>query len=103
MSRIFSRLVRGYALDAIDVEMSANRKATPDQLTTFLKDVLLASSFTAPAVGLGKDVRITGTKACGGALWAEDRYVHLCAFSTDASNDTDRPRTGIARPSRRRG
>lgn len=103
MSHIFSRLVRGYALDAIDIERSANRKVTPDQLTSFLQAVLQAPAFTAPAVGLGKDVRIAGRRACGGALWAEDRYVHLCAFSTDASNDSDRPRPGIARPSQRRG
>ena len=63
---------------------------------------LAAAAFAVPAVGLGKDVRIAGAKACGGALWAEDRYVHLYAFSSRAEG-SDRAGSGIARPSRRRG
>jgi hypothetical protein len=68
VNRIFSRLVRGYAVYAIDITPSTNRKVTPDQLTNFLKAVLQAPAFTAPAVGLGKDVRIAARKPVAGRL-----------------------------------
>jgi hypothetical protein len=102
MSRVFSRLLRGYALDAIDVAQAPGHVPVAEQMHRFLQSVAEAPTFAAAAVGMGKDVRISGSRACGGALWADDRYVHLCAFSSDPSDGTDHPRSGIARPSRRR-
>ena len=100
--RVFPRLLRGYALDAIDTEPSTVRPVSSDRLGSFVRAVVKAPAFAVPAVGLGKDVRIAGAKACGGALWAEDRYVHLYAFSSQAEG-SGQAGSGIARPSRRRG
>ena len=43
------------------------------------------------ALGLGKDLRLSGGRLNGGALVHDDRLVHLCVFR-DASRDDDRGR-----------
>jgi hypothetical protein len=99
MARTFSKLVRGYALDAIDVEGADAGQFELSNAKSFLERVGMTPGFTQPAVGLGKDVRIAGNDVTGAALWAEERYVHVCAFS--AAGDGG-PETRILRPSLRR-
>ena len=36
-----------------------------------------------PAVGIGEDVRLTGQGISGAVRCAEERYVHLCAFTVE--------------------
>jgi len=103
MGLVFARLLRGYALDALDSNAAAGPKFRTTDWTHFIEGVAAAPVFAALAVGLGKDVRIVGPAACGGALWAEDRYIHLSAFSSAADQAEGGPYIGIARPSRRRG
>jgi hypothetical protein len=96
MRHYFNKLVRSYALDALD--SSGTESANTNTVTEFLTRVASAQSFTERALGLGKDVRLTSRGIAGAALWAENRYVHLCAFSTDASSDFS---SRVTRPSRR--
>jgi len=93
MGHFFSKLVRSYALDS-GTATSQNMSTISDQLAR----VASAQSFTEPAIGLGKDVRLTSEGIAGAALWAENRYVHLCAFSTDAACSFN---SRLTRPSRR--
>ena len=59
-------------------------------------------SATQPAFGLGKDLRLTGDGVSGAALWVEQRYIHVCAFTTSESHRPVGPQTRISRPARRR-
>lgn len=76
------KLVRGYALDALD------------------------EGQRFPAVGLGEDLRLASATLAGGALALDGRLVHLCAFAVPgAAVDTGAGATDtgtrLARASRR--
>ncbi len=100
MRKVLPKLIRSYALDALE---------TPDappigvsEATEFLERLSTAQSLLRPAVGLGEDLRVTGEHLSGAALWAEDRYVHLCAFATNGATEPGGFHTRITRPGRRR-
>ena len=100
MRRVLPKLVRSYALDALDSPPAAEG-ASVSQLVEFLAQVTSAPSFSQPAVGLGKDVRLGGPAITGAALYAEDRYIHVCAFRADAIGVEGGFQTRMSRPSRR--
>jgi hypothetical protein len=100
MRTMLPKLVRSYALDAIEAPQAP--AAATSGAAEFLARVGKSEPLTRPAVGMGEDVRLTGEGISGAALWGEQRYIHLCAFTT---NGTGRPsgfRTSISRPARRR-
>ena len=102
MKRFFGKLVRSYALDALDAATEKAAEATVDSLTNFLTSIGDASSFSEPALGLGKDVRFNAPQICGAALWAQERYVHICTFAKPVSQEGASFWTRLTRPSRRR-
>ena len=103
MGKFFQKLLRSYALDALDAEADGKDQAGMEELSAFLSGIGTAASFSDKAVGLGKDVRITGSAISGAALWAQERYLHICAFAKE-SGSGERPGfwTRLTRPSRRR-
>jgi len=108
MARLLGKLVRSYALDAIDDGLAAPSPAGEMQdVTAFLRDVAGARFNAFPAIGEGDDLRLDSPQLCGGALRADGRIVHLCAFgSTDeAGEDGPAHRSGglASMRQRRRG
>jgi hypothetical protein len=102
LHRFFPKLVRSYALDALETMTGAAPKvANNASIEGVLEEIATAPIFAEPAVGLGKDVRINGKSMSGGALWAADRYIHICAFSISEPADNGTVRTRISRPTRR--
>jgi hypothetical protein len=103
MRRFFQKLIRSYALDALDSPPEPGETLSPEFVTGFLNQMATAQSFSNNALGLGKDVRFNGPKISGAALWAQDRYIHICAFA-GAGEKPERSSfwTRISRPSRRR-
>jgi hypothetical protein len=80
MRHFFGRLLKSYALDAME---SPTREAgNSNRVLELFAGIASAQSFTEPAVGLGKDVRLNSPGIAGAALWAENRYIHICAFNT---------------------
>ena len=94
-ARILPRLLRGYALDALEQQICqtelrgeepacSSKPGTASCLEATLRSwaasIGQAEAFSRPAIGMGTDVRIESTAVAGAALWAEDRYLHLCAF-----------------------
>jgi hypothetical protein len=100
--RVFPRLLRGMRSTRSIQSLRRSVRSPRTGLGSFVRAVVRAPAFAVPAVGLGRDVRIAGAKACGGALWAEELDVHLYAFSSQAEG-SGQAGSGIARPSRRRG
>ena len=93
---LLPKLVRSYALDAMEIAGSAHALPTEDDARTFLADVAASEQSEHNAAGMGKDLRLTGQNLAGGALVVEERVVHLCAFREESdgmmSKDTsDRP------------
>lgn len=96
---MFPKLLRSYALDALEAPDSA--AASNSQITDFLARVGKGECLMRPAVGIGEDVRVTGEGISGAALWAE-RYVHVCAFTVNGNGGSRQFRTRVSQPTRRR-
>lgn len=77
--KLMPKLLRSYALDAID-EQGAGANSGPPDVARFLSALAAADGSQHPAVGAGDDIRISGPELAGGALSAHNRIVHLCAF-----------------------
>jgi hypothetical protein len=97
MSKLFAKLIRSYALDALDAPMS---EVVPSNARGFLEALSMAPCFVEPAVGMGKDIRMQGAGVSGAGLWVDSRYLHLYGFARRMT--TDGVQTNVSRPSRRR-
>jgi len=102
MRRFFPKLVRSYALDALDAPSETIRAASREALRRFVAQIGEARHFSREALGLGKDVRFNGGEISGAALWAQERYVHICAFAGDGETSQASFWSRISRPSHRR-
>lgn len=103
MRRFFQKLVRSYALDALDTGPTASELTSVEAVGAFITQIGAAQSFAEQALGLGKDVRFNGSDISGAALWAQERYVHLCTFAkTSQSVGPSSFWTRMSRPSHRR-
>lgn len=104
LSKLLSKLVRSYGLDALDVS-DANVPVPPSQeaVQTFLQGIARAEAQTFTALGEGEDVRLTGDHLAGGALIVEGRILHLSAFRlAEAETDTAAAFAPMSRASARR-
>ena len=88
LRRLLPKLVRSVALDAIDADLSRPTadKSLPkaDFLLKvaehFLQRTSAAALHTAPALGMGRDLRLSSPEISGAALDVDDAVVHLSAF-----------------------
>jgi predicted small secreted protein len=85
LRKLFPALLRSYALDALNCGRETCEPASPETMSDLLAKTAAAPTFCDTAVGLGKDVRLFGPAIRGAALWAEERYIHVCSF---VHNDT---------------
>jgi len=85
--RLLPKLVRSYALDALEIEELGEADAPKavrfgiDQLGAFLKAAAEADATARPAVGMGEDLRFDGREIEGGALVLDGRALHISAFA----------------------
>lgn len=93
--KLLPKLVRSYALDAIDAPATASgvrarRTRAPERhdaalrtaANAFLADVIRLEPQRVKAIGLGEDVRVNGKGVTAAALVHDERVVHLAAFAT---------------------
>lgn len=80
LARVFPKLVRSWALDAIESPPGEVPAAPPEAARAFLDEIAEAEMTSFPAVGQGTDVRVASARATGGALVDAGRVVHLSAF-----------------------
>lgn len=79
---LLPKIVRSWALEAIDAPPRAHRLPTAEDARAFLDRIAAAERTEHVSVGLGHDVRFDGHDVTGGALVVEGTVVHLCAFRT---------------------
>jgi hypothetical protein len=96
---LWPRLVRSYALDALDGRSGA--PANRDQARELLARGRAARAEVYPSLALGEDVRLEGDGVVGGALVFEHIPVHINLFGT--RGDPVITHGQIARSSVRRG
>jgi len=102
MRRFLGKLVRSYALDLKDGPNDNVVQTTVDSLKFFLAGICDAPTSSEQALGLGKDVRFFAPQICGAALWAQERYVHICAFAQVERQKPSSFWTRLSRSSQRR-
>lgn len=78
-AKLLPKLIRGYALDAIN-ERQATGESDPARVHDFLQAVAASPVDQFAALGEGDDIRVRSPDIAGGALAARGRIVHLCAF-----------------------
>lgn len=103
---LLPKLVRSYALDAIELAGGKGAGAsapTKEVAAAFLGDVATAPVESFAAVGLGEDLRLTGEAVAGACLAVDGKVVHLCAFRTGARGDAGAGGSRMARSWLRRG
>ena len=81
---LMPKIIRSYALDAIDPGHRPNNNSGFGSPKEVLKLVAGAGYSSHKAVGEGEDLRFDPTQGiAGGALSARDRIVHLCVFGSE--------------------
>ena len=84
--KLMPKLIRSYALDAIEEQQSAVAEGDMD-LDAFLQAVATAPADSFAALGEGEDFRVHSSTIAGGALAARNRVIHLCAFSQKSGDN----------------
>lgn len=79
-SRYLQKLVRSYALDAIETAGDKPLAPSGAEVRRFLDSIRAADGERFPALGEGEDIRLTGKGVAGGALVLDGRLVHLAGF-----------------------
>jgi photosystem II stability/assembly factor-like uncharacterized protein len=78
--KVSPKVVRSFALDAIDRRKESRSKSVSDEGSAFVASVASTTASVFPAVGVGEDVRLSDRFIAGGALVADGRLVHVSAF-----------------------
>jgi hypothetical protein len=104
LSSLLPKLVESSALDAIDVGGEDSADIGRDEAGRFIETVAKAEVARFDAIGLGEDLRLRAPHMAGGALLAEGRVVHLCAFRIDTGERAEPgpTRSRLVRTSQRR-
>jgi hypothetical protein len=97
MRKMLPKLVRSYALDAIGSQAARPQPIQERSVSDFLEDVAAAHTRSSRAIGMGRDVRLSGRRIAGGALVDRDHVVHLSAFRLDEGAHSDDAERGLAR------
>ena len=94
--KLMPKLVRSYALDAID-EHGQRPGEVENDVASFLNSVRAAGIDRFDALGEGEDLRLRSVDVSGGALSVRDRLIHLCAFPHESEADAVDPFRGAIR------
>jgi hypothetical protein len=80
---LMPKIIRSYALDAIDPGYRGSENVAIGSPGDLIKLVTGSAYSSHKAVGEGEDLRFDSTpNIAGGALFARDRIVHMCVFVT---------------------
>jgi hypothetical protein len=103
-SKLMPKLVRSYALDALETSTRERAAMSKTEIHRFIDILTTVGTQQLPALGLGEDVRLTSQMISGGALVNDGRIVHLGAFPIASETaDGHSPRQSrMMRASRRR-
>jgi hypothetical protein len=81
-AKYHEKLVRSYALDAIETANGKSLAPPEEEVRRFLEKMKAAAAERFAALGEGEDLRLSGEGIAGGALAAGGRVVHLAGYAT---------------------
>jgi hypothetical protein len=88
--KFFSKLVKSYALDALDwPEESEKSQVSSESVRHFMEGVQKAPGKSHPSLGLGENVRFEDNSVTGASLVYEGILLHLSAFSHNSHKEDD--------------
>jgi hypothetical protein len=80
----FSKLLKSYALDALDwMDASKDDSVPPEKARRFIKSVANSKREIHPSIGLGQTITFGSRSVSGAALVDDDQVYHLSAFKKD--------------------
>ena len=82
-ARFFEKLLKSFALDAIDARQPVTGVPAAEIARDFIAHLMASSAETFAALGDGEDVRLQGADVVAGALVADGRVRHLAGFRTE--------------------
>ena len=102
-SKVFKKLVKSYALDAIDwFDPEKKCKGLKAEVTKFMMASRTARVESHESVGLGTDYRMESRKITGFSLALDNQILHLSIFARENGRDRQESASRIQRFSRRR-
>ena len=84
------KLIRSYALDALDQEDGSVQSDSAADATALIHGLMSSQASVFPAVGEGTDVRFDGAGALGAALVTSERAIHVSAFPVESAGTRNR-------------
>jgi hypothetical protein len=81
LAKLWTKLVRGYALDAMELGESKAPPITTEDGLRWLQAAAGAETESYPSPGIGRDVRLEATAMSGSALVVDKQAVHLELFA----------------------
>jgi len=80
-TKMHQKILRSYAIDALEKQgQTQDMEFTQDAARSFLQEVSKSNMEAFEALGLGRDIRISGGQVKGGALVHNDQVIHICAY-----------------------
>jgi hypothetical protein len=102
-SKMSEKLVRSYALDALETAGSPSAVPSISEAQAFLKELADGQVQQYSAVGLGEEIRINSRSLVAGGLCVDETLVHLVAFRKQCRDESpQQSRSEMLRASLRR-
>lgn len=99
LTKVWPRLITGYAMDAVGAE---GTKATTETARRFITEASDSEATMHDGLGLGFDVAMTSRGVVGNALAWDDAVIHAALFSR-GEQGAEGPQPGRASARRRKG
>ena len=97
----FEKLVKSYALDALDrSEKTKTDSVPPEKARRFIKSAMKSKGEDHPSLGLGRNMTFESRSVSGAALTESKRLLHLSAFKKQKGETSQK--VGYRRYSQRR-
>jgi ARG and Rhodanese-Phosphatase-superfamily-associated Protein domain len=100
-SRFFEKLVKSYALDALDSRSTSRKESLPpDKARRFIASAIKSKGERHPSIGLGENITFESRIVSGAALVESNRLLCISAFKKEKESDSSG--VGFQRYSHRR-
>jgi hypothetical protein len=80
LSKLWTKLVRAYALDALETREADAPPVTTDDISRWIHAAAGAKAESYPSPGLGRDLRLEASGLFGSALVVDEQAVHVELF-----------------------
>jgi hypothetical protein len=88
-ARLHKKLLRSYAIDAIERPVATNNSVNPDEAPSLLAALRSGDWQTYPAIGMGVDYRFSSPTAASAGLVFNEATIHLSGFILKNSTTAD--------------